>query len=229
MFVELDKAGNSNTSERIDLLVKFDKVFGFCRIQSLAADREFIGAKWIETLEKHQVPYYIRIKDNMLLPWGNETIHAKNLFHHLTLKQTRLVEKQMYGHTVYLAGIRSKKGDLVIVMTNQKLTAEKILSRYRKRWSIEELFRKLKTSGFHWENTHMKHSERLVTLLIILSFALLIAFLMGKKDKIPWKKTVGYPLYSVFKQGLINFQFLVAHSVAEAIDTIANLLDKLIK
>ena len=67
----------------------------------------------------------------------------------------------------------------------------------------------------------MKHSERLVTLLIILSFALLIAFLMGKKDKIPWKKTVGYPLYSVFKQGLINFQFLVAHFVAEAIDTIA--------
>jgi transposase len=100
-------------------------------------------------------------------------------------KQVRLVEKQMYGHTVYFAGTRSKAGNLVIIMTNQKRSAEKILSQYRNRWSIEELFRKLKTSGFHWENTHMKKSDSLVSLLIILGFALLIAFLMGQRHKIP--------------------------------------------
>ncbi|MCB1181732.1 MAG: transposase [Chlamydiia bacterium] len=185
MFVELDKAGNSNTAERIDLLHKFDKVFGFHRIRSLMADREFIGEKWFSMLNKHKIPYTIRIKENTLLPWGKETIPAKNLFGHLIPKQARLVEKQMYGSTVYFAGTRSKAGDLVIVMTNQKLKAEKILSRYRNRWSIEELFRKLKTSGFHWENTHMTKSERLVTLLMILSFALFIAFLMEQGDKIP--------------------------------------------
>ena len=135
----------------------------------------------------------------------------------------------MYGGTVYFAGTRSKAGDLVIVMTNKKLKAEKILARYRQRWSIEELFRKLKTSGFHWENTHMKKSERLVTLLIILCFALLIAFLLGKKDTIPWRKTIGYPLYSVFKQGLKNFQFLIAHSLHDTIDAILNLLNRLKK
>nr|MBA3814713.1 transposase [Alphaproteobacteria bacterium] len=42
-------------------------------------------------------------------------------------------------------------------MTNQDLKAKLILDQYRNRWSIEELFRKLKTSGFHWENTHMTH------------------------------------------------------------------------
>jgi hypothetical protein len=46
MFVELDKAGNSNTQERVDLLKNFDEVFGFLRIKSLMADREFIGKKW---------------------------------------------------------------------------------------------------------------------------------------------------------------------------------------
>jgi len=70
-------------------------------------------------------------------------------------------------------------------MTNQKLKASQILAQYRERWSIEELFRKLKTSGFHLENTHMKDSTRLVSLLIILGFGLLIAFLMGLDKPIP--------------------------------------------
>ena len=33
--IELDKAGNSNTLERISLLEEFEKVFGFSRIGSL--------------------------------------------------------------------------------------------------------------------------------------------------------------------------------------------------
>jgi hypothetical protein len=225
-FVDLDKAGNSNTSERIDLLEEFNEVFGFDRIKSLMADREFVGKKWFKALHNNKVPYFIRVKENTLLPWGkSKPIHAKNLFHHLTGNNNRLVEKKMYGHTVYFAGNPSKTGELVIVMTNQNLKAKQILDKYRERWSIEELFRKLKTSGFHWENTHMKVSPRLVSLLIILSFGLLIAYLMGQDDKIPWKKTLGCPLYSVFKQGLINFQFLVAHSLTEAIQTVLNLLE----
>ena len=34
LFVDLDKAGNSNTIERIDLLEEFNEVFGFNRIKS---------------------------------------------------------------------------------------------------------------------------------------------------------------------------------------------------
>ena len=226
MFIELDKAGNSNTQERIDLLEDFNEIFGFDRIKSLMADREFIGKKWFRMLDKNKISYFIRIKENTLLPWGKDSLNAERLFHHLTEGKFRLVEKEMYGGTVYFAGTRFKAGDLVIVMTNQNLTAKQILDQYLKRWSIEELFRKLKTSGFHWENTHMTHSYRLVSLLIILSFGVLIAYLMGIEDKIPWKKTLGCPLYSVFKQGLINFQRCVAHSLSGTIETILNLLER---
>lgn len=226
MFVDLDKAGNSNTAERLDLLETFNEVFGFHRIKSLAADREFIGEKWFKELNKNNIPYFIRVKENMLLPWGDDTpIHAKRFFQHLKGMQNRIVEKEMYGETVYFAGTPGTYGELVIVMTNQDLKASQILTKYRERWAIEELFRKLKTSGFHWENTHMKQPPRLVCLVIILGFALLIACLMGQDDKIPWKKTLGYPLYSIFKQGLINFQFLVAQSVTRAIQTIQNLFE----
>jgi hypothetical protein len=226
MFIELDKAGNSNTAERLDLLEKFNKIFGFDRIKSLAADREFIGKKWFKELHKNDVPYFIRVKENILLPWGEDNpIHARDLFQHLQGAQTRLIQKEMYGGTVYFAGIRSKAGDLVIVMSNQDLKASQILAKYRERWAIEELFRKLKTSGFHWENTHMIHSARLISLLIILSFGVLIACLMGQEQKIPWKKTLDCPLYSVFKQGLIRFQFLLAQSVLGVLETLLNLLE----
>lgn len=50
LFVDLDKAGNSNAQERIDLLDKFDKLFVCSRIKRLFADREFIGEKWIRYL-----------------------------------------------------------------------------------------------------------------------------------------------------------------------------------
>lgn len=227
LFVELNKAGNSNTTERLDLLKQFAQIFGFHRIKSLMADREFIGKKWFKELHENKIPYYIRMKDNTLLPWGKKPIHAKQLFHHLQGQQKRLVEKEMYGGTVYFAGTPSKSGDeLVIVMTNQKGKAEKILSQYRQRWSIEELFRKLKTSGFHWENTHMKESYRLVSLLIILGFGLLIGLLVGHDTPIPWKKTLGCPLYSVFKHGLIHLQFLVAHNPLEAFSIIFSLLKR---
>lgn len=223
--MELDKAGNSNTAERLDLLKQFDEIFGFHRMKSLMADREFVGKKWFRALHKNKVPYFIRIKDNTLLPWGKEPLHVKKLFHHLQANQNRLVEKEMYDSTVYFAGTRAKAGDLVIIMTNQKWTAEKILTKYRERWSIEELFRKLKTSGFHWENTHMTKSPRLISLLIILGLGLLIAFLIGQNQPIPWKNTLGCPLYSIFKRGLIQFQFLLAHSFHKAIETIISLLE----
>ena len=227
LFVALDKVGNSNTAERNDLLEEFNEIFGFNRIKSLVADREFIGQKWFQILNKNKIPYFIRVKENTLLPWGKTTlIQAKKLFQHLQGCQNRLIVKEMYGRAVYFAGTLSKAHNLIIVMTNQDLKALQILDKYRERWSIEELFRKLKTSGFHWENTHMKQSSRLISLLIILGFGLLMACLMGHHDTIPWKKTLKCPLYSVFKQGLINFQFLLAKSLSKAIKAILNLLER---
>lgn len=227
LFVDLDKEGNSNTAERLDLLKDFDEVFGFGRINSLMADREFVGIKWFKTLNKNGIPYFIRVKQNTLLPWGDQPIQASQLFNHLNGYQSRLIEKEMYGSVAFFAGTRSLSGELVIVMSNQSLTAAQILARYLKRWSIEELFRKLKTSGFQWENTHMTKSERLVTLLIILAFGLLMASLVGYGQSIPWKKTLGYPLYSVFKQGLITLQFLLAQSLSIAAQTIQSALQRL--
>jgi len=229
LAVELDKAGNSNTQERIDLLEQFGELFGFERIGSLLADREFIGEIWYEKLIQWQVPFFIRIKDNGLLPYGDGVIHVKDLFEHLQVTQYRIVEKTMYGSTVYFAGTRSDKGDLVIVITNQDWKPQKILTQYRKRWSIEELFKKLKTSGFHWENTHMKIASRLLTLLVIMSLAALLLYCMGISSRTPWKQTLKCPLWSLFKQGMINFQHQAAKGMKGTINYIFQALDLAVK
>lgn len=224
--IELDKAGNSNTQERFDLLKQFDDLFGFSRIKSLMADREFIGGTWFKKLLVWDFPFYIRVKENGLVPYGDAPIHVNALFNHLKKGEYRLVEKEMYGSTVYFAGTRAHAGDLVIVISNQNLKPRTILERYRKRWSIEEMFKKLKTSGFHWENTHMKDSARLLTLLVVMSIASILLYCMGLKTKTPWKKTLKCPLWSLHKQGMINFQHVAAKGVKMALNFIFEAVDQ---
>ncbi len=218
--IELDKAGNSNTSERIKILEMFENTFGLDRIEFLLADREFIGDKWLRKLIEWRVPFYIRIKDNILVPYGDDPIHIKILFGHLKSNEHRLIEKEMYGSTIYYAGTRSAQGDLIVVVSNQDIKAQKILDNYRKRWSIEEMFRKMKSSGFNWEDTHMTISARLMTLFILMSLATLLVYCMGFDAKIPWKKTINYPLRSLFKQGMLNFQHRAAKGIESACELI---------
>lgn len=42
----LNKRGNSNTSERIDLLEEFFDLFAEVKVAYLSADREFLGKDW---------------------------------------------------------------------------------------------------------------------------------------------------------------------------------------
>ena len=58
----LDKAGNSNTAQRIVLIQTFVNRFGKDRIAGVLGDREFIGNDWFGWLRKESIPFCIRIK-----------------------------------------------------------------------------------------------------------------------------------------------------------------------
>jgi hypothetical protein len=70
LFDFLDKKGNSNTQERIDLMDQFKALFGTKCIESLTADREFIGDKWYEYLIRHEIPFYLRLPKSHRLTLG---------------------------------------------------------------------------------------------------------------------------------------------------------------
>ena len=64
IFKLLDKRGNSNWEERRDIVLRFIRLFGHDCIDSIVADREFIGKEWIGFLNNRRIRYYIRIRQN---------------------------------------------------------------------------------------------------------------------------------------------------------------------
>jgi hypothetical protein len=227
LWQALPKKGNSNAQERIDLLQIFIDIFGAKRIATLTADREFIGKAWIDYLIKHNIPFFIRIKENRLVEWGKEMRHIAVFFQHLKIGQKRHVQFNLDGHLLFFAGTRSKKGELVIVMSNQDLGL-KILELYKRRWAIELLFANCKKNGFNLEDTHLVDLERIEKLFAVVCSALLLCFMVGnveeKKSPTPFKKTIKTPASSTFRRGFDFLRKLLIQSRDLALKLILSLL-----
>ena len=172
LFKMLDKRGNSNTVERIALVQDFIDCFGKDCIDSLVADREFVGEQWLNFLNTNKIRYFIRIRNNFKIycPRRQKEISAHHLFHSLRVGELRHYSKiiLMHGEYCYLSGTKSiKEGkvDFCIIVSFNK--PDEALKYYAKRWQIETLFRALKTSGFNLEDTHVTHPERLEKLIML--------------------------------------------------------------
>ena len=137
LWAELSKKGNSNTSERIDLLNELFQILPHLQIRSLTADREFIGKHWIDYLIKNNVLFYIRIKENRLVDWSGEKVHVRSFFEHLIIGgKPRKLYKTINGYDLTLVGSRSKEGELVIILTNTDMKSSMVLEIYKTRWMI---------------------------------------------------------------------------------------------
>lgn len=207
LWAELSKKGNSNTSERIDLLNELFQILPHLQIRSLTADREFIGKHWIDYLIKNNVLFYIRIKENRLVDWSGEKVHVRSFFEHLIIGgKPRKLYKTINGYDLTLVGSRSKEGELVIILTNTDMKSSMVLEIYKTRWMIECLFKNMKYNGFNLEDTHMRMRERLEKLMAVCTFAVALCIRAGISKHaikpIPYKKTVKSYLYSFFQYGL---------------------------
>ena len=81
LFTILNKRGNSNSKERIDLINRFIRLFGRERIDAVLADREFVGQRWIQYLNQNQIRYHIRIRNNFKVFYLIKTMKSKRLFY----------------------------------------------------------------------------------------------------------------------------------------------------
>jgi hypothetical protein len=196
----LDHPGNSDTQARIDILNKFKETFGFDKILSFSADREFIGNEWMSYLLDHNIHIFIRIKDNMLANWKEDKWPLRDFVDHMEIDESRSLYGLMNDPRLVIVGKKLKDENLVIC--SNVPDKDHILRTYRKRWDIERLFRNMKTQGFNLENTHMKDLKRLSKLMAFIAIAILFASIVGLTQKCTYKKTVRAPLYSTFTKGL---------------------------
>jgi hypothetical protein len=212
IFKMLDKRGNSNTEERIDLINKYLDWFGKDTINCLLADREFIGKKWLEFLNENKIRYYIRIRNNfkffsyqkkkeMPAFWLFNNLKINEFYHHRKIVR-------LHGQDCYLSGSKTKdregKPEFLIIVSFNK--AEIAMESFKNRWQVETLFRALKSSGFNLEDTHVTDLERLERLLLLTMIAFVWCYRIGdfideNIEKIKIKKH-GRRSVSVFKYGL---------------------------
>lgn len=179
-----NNGGSSNTGERKDLINRFIEIFGTDVIESLLADREFIGDQWLKFLDAKGIHFYVRIKANLTigraegeLTTANHLIKKLKNGEFIVLKGLRYLGRKYCGPKIKIAARRNDKGELMIIATNDD--ANIALKMYSNRWSIECLFGSLKTRGFNFENTHLIHLDRIEKLLALLAITFTLCHVLG--------------------------------------------------
>lgn len=185
MFTMLDKRGNSNCNERIDLINKYIDWFGKDSIDSIVGDREFVGVSWIKFLNFQSIRYALRIRNNFkVFLWDKQKeINVNFLFNNLKINEIRIYPKIVYinGQLCYLTATKTvtrENGiELLILVSYEK--PEEALEYYQQRWQIETLFRSLKSSGFNIEDTHVTNLKRLERLFLLVMIAFTWSYRLG--------------------------------------------------
>ena len=217
LWTMLDKKGNSNTAERIALMERFVRLFGHERIQCLTADREFAGKNWVGYLLRARIPFRLRIKaNNRVSSARGRPTPASHLLrflapNHYTILQGR---RRIWGHDLFLAGLRLAKGDYLILITDHD--PDTSLEDHARRWTIETLFGCLKTRGFRFEDTRLTRPERLTKLIAVLALAFFWAQRIGEwlhaRKPIRIKKH-GRRAISLFRLGLDHLRRILVQIV----------------
>jgi Transposase DDE domain len=204
VWVNLDKAGNSNTTERKAILDRVLHLIPVARIQAFTADREFIGQAWFGTLLESGLNPVIRIKSDTVIR-HRQTIAPAWVFFNATTCDSidELTRAHVYGIRVFVIGTRTMDGELLLLVTSKR--PSRALRTYAQRWDIETLFGAFKSRGFNLEDTHITdvgRSERLFGLLVLaLVWALMVGEFVSQRRPSRIKKH-GYAQWSVFRRGL---------------------------
>lgn len=209
-FLEDKKSGNSDHIDRIDIIELFINVFGKDKIESILADREFIGDKWLDWLELENIKFVMRIKEEgqYISNSRGMFVKAKQLLCSLTVGQEVSLGKRTLGKSSkskhYLSAYRcSKTAELLVVVHSKNL--ESPCSLYKYRWQIETMFKAFKSSGFNMEDTHITDSLRLETLFSVMAIAFVVAYDIGDKYEKEHPQTLknhGYKPKATFRIGL---------------------------
>jgi len=178
----LNKRGNSNYKERIELFGMLLEILSIERIKSLVADREFDGEKWITYLADKKIAFHIRVKHTLTYnshkKEGGKRIKylldKQKSYRYFTYPNKVVIFKQM----LYIGGKRLPEGDYLIIISNQN--PEEAQEDYKQRWAIEKLFNKIKTRGFNMEATQMSCLSKLEKLIGLVSIAFAWSVLTGE-------------------------------------------------
>lgn len=213
----LPRGGNSATAVRIALIERYLAHFPVSTIGMLLADREFIGADWLKFLNDHNVPFAIRLREDLRVV--TEDGCELTLFARLRgTRKTRFFRARLWAEDrggphaapAFDFAVKRLPSEWLIVVSNR--APRTALAAYRKRWAIEGMFADAKSRGLNLEDTRLTDPKKLDLLMALVSLALLwagrtAADLVGRRDR-P-RKSHGHPAQSWFRIGLFRIRNLL--------------------
>ena len=210
------KCGNSNRSDRAEVLNIFTEAFPGQKVKVLLADREFLGEGWFSDLNALSIDYIVRLKEGWHVV--NERANQR------TLRIDAYVERQLKGHKKILSNHRVLLGankPEVAFITAFKVGEELFVLRhsqgvkqahrqYKRRWKIETCFKNLKSAGVDLESTHLLNPTRLENICCIAVIATALVYAQGPlvQEKV---KHHGAPQHSLFRRCLDHLHWLITH------------------
>ena len=171
MVLPLERKGNSSCEHRKEILKTLLSVVPARKIKALLGDREFIGDEWFQVLLENKIPFVMRVKDNMIIGLTGKTGKIKEL----CVEQKPTDYGAVHIGTQLLQLHTIKNDDNLIAVISHDV--DNPLGLYKKRWGIETGFKCLKSNGFNLEDTHLRHGERIKTLVQICAIAMVLSFL----------------------------------------------------
>jgi transposase len=186
MVKPLERKGNSNTAQRIEMMDSILEIIPVHRIEIFLGDREFIGNDWLKYLKSKEIPFIMRVRDNINIGYEED-----NKFKCYSIKEL-MKEKKEYNGDVHIGTENLKltgkwgneekeKPEIALISYG----AENVLDSYRRRWDIEVGFKCLKTNGFRIEDTGLKEARRIRTLVQLTGMAMAIFMAaMPEEEKI---------------------------------------------
>lgn len=177
------KKGHFSEQVHIDLLQSLSTVLtqiGITERVIILGDGEFDGDKWVQFIQSLKWEYVLRTSLDRKVSNNGDVFPISKLpiypcsecgFAYLGIN---------ISHAVLWKGRKYK--DPIPLITNMEV-AKMACKYYKFRFSIETLFKDIKSNGFNIHKVKIYHPQRIQNLLIVVCLAFLFAFAIGKAAK----------------------------------------------
>jgi hypothetical protein len=207
-----NNGGNSKSEDRIDLAMEVIKSYGKENIENILGDREFFSVKFASWLTEEDLPYTLRVKENLAFvqPYLKHATSKGVMFKNV------IIAKQDTGIDLCCdLSIKKLRGEYLILASR---IVKNPLEKYKSRWAVERFFKMLKTGGFNLESSKITDPKRLEILFLLCSIAYLICVKMGayrnqKVKEMRWRHKDNCYEYSYFRWGLDWIQELISKGI----------------
>jgi len=191
IWIPLEKRGNSNQIERINLLKQFLNLWSLQiddKQMVLLADREFIGDKWLKWLKEKKISFVIRLRENMYFNNLAEILKRdKYQIEKYIIKKTRkdgsfVIPIEINGEALYYVATENKRQEGVekfCCFITDRNDTEWTKQAYEQRWNIEVFFKHIKTNGFNLEDMNLKEIDKVRLIISVVSVAYVLCLKEG--------------------------------------------------